>query len=59
MPKVRANVAVFVDNMYRYAGDVFEYNGPDDPNLIPLEGEAPKSGRRGKKDAASENAATD
>jgi len=59
MPKVRANVAVFIDNMYRTAGDVFEYNGPDDPNLIPLDGEAPKQGRRVKKDAGNENAATD
>lgn len=59
MPKVRAEVAVFVDNIYRNEGEVFEHNGPNNSNLIPLEGEAQKPGRRGKKDTASEHAATD
>ena len=59
MPKVRAEVAVFIDNHYRTAGDVFEYGGPEDPNLVVLDGESTKHGRKMKKDARNEDAATE
>lgn len=61
MARVRANVTVFVDNTLRNEGDVFEYNGPADPNLTALDVEAPKAGRRTtRKDLdASADTATD
>lgn len=33
MPRYRAMVKCFVDNSLRDEGDVFEYNGPANPNL--------------------------
>lgn len=37
MPKVRASVTVFVGNSLRQEGEVFEYDGPPSPHLVPLE----------------------
>lgn len=37
--KVRAKTAVFVNNHYRYEGDVFEYSGPPNRHLESLEPE--------------------
>ncbi len=34
--KVRANVDVYVDSIYRKAGDVFDYFGGTDPVLVPV-----------------------
>lgn len=33
MAKVKAKVKCFVDNTLREAGEVFEYNGPENGNL--------------------------
>ena len=33
MSRYRAKVKCFVDNSLRDEGDVFEYNGPENPNL--------------------------
>lgn len=47
MPRYRAMVKCFVDNSLRDEGDVFEYNGPANPNLELADAdEAPKAGAR-------------
>ena len=37
MPKVRASVRVFVGNTIREEGELFEYDGPPNRHLVPLE----------------------
>jgi hypothetical protein len=41
MPMYRAKTLCFVANSIRKAGDEFEYNGPENTNLEPLD--APKA----------------
>jgi len=41
MAQVRAKVRVFIDNALRDAGDVFEYNGPENKHLEMLTNPAP------------------
>lgn len=47
MARFRALVKCFVDNSLREEGDVFEYNGPANPNLEPLDAPAEDAGAKG------------
>lgn len=38
--RVRAKDKVFVDNVFHGEGDEFEYNGPENPHIEPLDKEA-------------------
>lgn len=43
MPMYRAKTKCFVGNSLRREGDTFEYNGPENTNLEPLEAPKPKA----------------
>lgn len=43
MPMYRAINLCFVNNSIRKPGEEFEYNGPENTNLEPLEGAQPKA----------------
>lgn len=58
MPMYRAKTLCFVENGLRNEGDVFEYNGPPNTNIEPVNGKsddaesAPKAQRKAKADDA-------
>ena len=49
MPFVKATTTVFVENSLREEGEEFEYNGPKNPYLEPLDGAKPKESTTQKK----------